>query len=86
VTFRNKLIFYGEMLAPRPTPNLEDHPLSDVRDCSFSIFAATLHIWKPASQEGLSMELVNIYIYRHTDLCSKLKFSRMLRNNKLSYF
>jgi hypothetical protein len=28
VTFRNKLIFYGErLLAPRPTPKLEDHLL-----------------------------------------------------------
>jgi hypothetical protein len=39
------LLFYGEeSLAPRPTPKLEDHPLSAVRDCLFSIFAATLHI------------------------------------------
>ena len=37
--------FYGdEMLAPRPTPKMEDHPLSAVRDCLFNIFAATLHI------------------------------------------
>jgi hypothetical protein len=35
--FRNKLIFYGEeFLAPRPTPKLEDHSLSVVRDCFFS--------------------------------------------------
>jgi hypothetical protein len=27
------IIFYGEeLLAPRPTPKLEDHPLSAVRD------------------------------------------------------
>jgi hypothetical protein len=40
VNFRNKLIFYGEeLLAPRPTPKLEDHPLSAVRDCLFNIFA-----------------------------------------------
>jgi len=26
------------------TPNLEDHPLSPVRNCLFDIFAATLHI------------------------------------------
>jgi hypothetical protein len=48
VNFRNKIIFYGEeLLAPRPTPKLEDHPLSAVRDCLFNIFAATLHIWGP---------------------------------------
>jgi hypothetical protein len=43
--FRNKARFYGEeLLAPRPNPKLKDHPLSEVRDCSFNIFAATLHI------------------------------------------
>jgi hypothetical protein len=37
--------FYGEeLLAPRPTPRLEDQPLSIARDCLFNIFAATLHI------------------------------------------
>ena len=42
--FRNKIRFYGkEILAPRPKSKLEDHPLSDVRDCLFNIFAATLH-------------------------------------------
>ena len=36
--------FYGEdLLAPRPTPKLENHPLFAVRDCLFNIFAATLH-------------------------------------------
>jgi hypothetical protein len=32
---------------PRPTPKLEDYPLSTLRDCLLSIFAATLHIWWP---------------------------------------
>jgi hypothetical protein len=37
--------FYGEeLLAPRPTPKLEDHPLSAVCHCLFNVFAATLHI------------------------------------------
>jgi hypothetical protein len=45
IVFRNMVIFYGEeLLAPRPTPKLEDHPLSTVHDC---IFAATLHIRRP---------------------------------------
>ena len=43
--FRNEERFYGEeLLAPRPAPKLEDHSLSAVRDCSFSIFTATIHI------------------------------------------
>jgi hypothetical protein len=46
----NVLSFYGEeMFAPRPTPKLEDHPLSVVCDCLFSIFAATLHIGNRSS-------------------------------------
>jgi hypothetical protein len=42
ITIKN---FYGEGLsAPCPTPKLEDHPLSAVRDCLFNIFTATIHI------------------------------------------
>jgi len=37
-------MFYREvLLAPRPNPKLEDHPLSAVHDCLFNLFAATLH-------------------------------------------
>jgi hypothetical protein len=35
------------LLAPHPTPKLEDQPLLATRNCLFNIFAATLHIWKP---------------------------------------
>jgi hypothetical protein len=45
--------FYGELLAPRPTPKLEDHPLSAVRDCLFSIFTAILHIGGRSSIRNL---------------------------------
>jgi hypothetical protein len=46
--FHDMVIFYGEeLLAPRPTPKLEGHPLSAVRDCLINVFAATLHIWRP---------------------------------------
>jgi hypothetical protein len=41
VTFCNKLIFYSEMLAPRPTRKLEDHPLSAVHDYLFNIFTVS---------------------------------------------
>jgi hypothetical protein len=45
--FRNRFIFYGEgLLAPRPTPKLEDHTLSSVCGCLFNIFAANLHSWR----------------------------------------
>ena len=52
--FRKKASFYGEDLStPRPTPNLEDHSLSAVRDCLFNIFAATLHIGGRSSNRNL---------------------------------
>jgi len=41
-TFCNMLCFYGELLAHRSTPKLEDHPLSVVRYCLCNAFAATL--------------------------------------------
>jgi hypothetical protein len=42
--FVTSLFFLGEeLVASRPTPKLEDHPLSAVRDCLFNIFAVTLH-------------------------------------------
>jgi hypothetical protein len=47
VTFRNKLVFYGEEFYP--ISKLEDHPLSAVRDCSFNTFTATHHIWSLSS-------------------------------------
>jgi hypothetical protein len=57
--FRNRIRFYGEeLLAPRPTPNLEDHPLSVVRDCLFHIFVATLHIGGRSSTRNLRTHLV----------------------------
>jgi hypothetical protein len=42
--FVTKIRFHWEklLLAPRPTPKLEDHPF--VRDCLLNIFAATLNI------------------------------------------
>jgi hypothetical protein len=47
--FRNKLgVLRWWVVSPRPTPKLEDHPLSALRDCLFNIFAATLHIWRPS--------------------------------------
>jgi hypothetical protein len=46
--FRNITILYGDdLLAPRPTSKLEDHPLSAARNCLFNVFGATLHNWRP---------------------------------------
>jgi hypothetical protein len=58
--FHNKASFYGEeLLAPRPTPKLEDHPLSPVRDCLFNTFAAALHIGGRSSIRNLKMHRVD---------------------------
>ena len=41
------------LLSPRPTPKLEDHPFSTLRDCLFNIFAATLHTGDRSSIRNL---------------------------------
>jgi len=46
--------FHGEvLLASCPTPKLEDHPSSAVRDCLFNLFTATLHIGGHSSIRNL---------------------------------
>jgi hypothetical protein len=51
---RNKFILYGEgLLASSPTPKLEDHPFSAVRNCLFKIFAATLHTWRASPPSAI---------------------------------
>ena len=53
-TFRNLIRCFGEeLLAPRPTPKPEDHPLSAVRYCLFVMFAATLFIGGHSSIRNL---------------------------------
>ena len=45
--------FYGEeLLTPRPTPKLENPPLSAVRNCLFSILAVILNTGGPQSEEA----------------------------------
>jgi hypothetical protein len=52
--FCNKANFYGEELStPRPTPELEVRTLPAVRDCSFNIFVAALHIGGRSSFRNL---------------------------------
>ena len=67
-TFHDKILFYGEWLsALRPSPRLEDYPLSAVRDCLFFIFAATLHIGGRSSfrnlRTGINATELNFSIY-----------------------
>jgi hypothetical protein len=56
--FVTKIRFRSEdLLAPRRAPNLEDHPLSTVRDCLFNIFVATLQIGGRSSIRTLRTRL-----------------------------
>jgi hypothetical protein len=46
VRFITWLCFFGEeLLAPRPIPKVEEHPLSAVRDCLFVIYALLYISW-----------------------------------------
>jgi len=46
--FCNMVSFYNEeLLAPHPTPKLEDLHLLIVHDCLFNISVVTVHIWRP---------------------------------------
>ena len=57
--FRNTICFFTEeLLAPRPTPKLEKHPMSAVHYCLFNIFAATVHIGGRFSIRNLRMSHV----------------------------
>jgi hypothetical protein len=57
VTFRNIVFYCKELLAPRPTPKMEDLPSSALRDCLVSIFAVTFHILRtsPSASRGCAM-------------------------------
>jgi len=47
-------VLYGELLALRPSPKLEDNPSSAACDCLFNIFAVTLHKLRPSQPENTS--------------------------------
>jgi hypothetical protein len=49
VTFHNKLFCGDQWLVPCPTPKLENHHLSAVRDCLFNKFLTTISIWWPST-------------------------------------
>jgi hypothetical protein len=51
-TFRNNKKFLRcGVVAPRPTPKLQDHTLSAVRDCLFNIFAENSETLLEASRD-----------------------------------
>jgi hypothetical protein len=79
-------VFYGEeLLAPRPTPKLEDDPSSAVRDCLFNLFAATLHIGGHSSIRNLrTRHAVMTGTHLHGDVCTRF-YSQNFTKNKSEY-
>ena len=72
-TFCNMICFYGEeLLAPRPIPKLEDHPLSAVHDCIFNIFTATpiLEAVPPSAtwRHAIGWGCLRIWCWEYLDL------------------
>jgi hypothetical protein len=83
----------GGLLAPRPTPKLEDHPLSVVRDCIFnrlysqlpSISGGRTYIRNPTTRHAVvTVDTLNIsfLIYRFGNTV----FSRIPRSLLLNAF
>ena len=68
--FCKQASFYAEeLLAPRPTPKLEDHPLLAVCDCLLNMFVATRHIVGCSSTCNLRMchvVVTGTYLSWHT--------------------
>ena len=73
-------VFHGEaLLAPRPSPKLEDHPSSAVRYCLFNIFAATLLIGGHSSIRNLRTRhavVTGTHLYTDSNIimCKNSKF------------
>ena len=71
-------LFYREgLLAPRPTPKLEDHPLSAVHDCLFNWFAATLHIGGCSSIRNLRARHAVVTGTHYTWECTHILIKNM---------
>jgi len=64
---RNMMRFYGEeLLAPRPNPKQEGHPLSAVRYCLFSIFTDSLDTEGRSPTEHCV--LVSVWATEHSEM------------------
>ena len=61
------------MLAPRPTPKLENHLFSAVRDCLFDTFAVTLHIYRPFLHPQPEVADMKVLITYLITLCQELR-------------
>ena len=72
--FRNKIRSNREeLLAPRPTAKLGNHPLSAFRGCLFNIFAATVHITGRSS--------IRNFMVRHAVVTGSHSFNQQCKCN-----
>jgi hypothetical protein len=66
------------LLAPRSTPKLKERPLSAVRDCLFTIFAATFNIGDRSSTRNLSTRhVVETRTHLLLSNCNKCKIYKL---------
>jgi hypothetical protein len=92
VIFIKNCFYCEELLAPRPTPKLDDHHLSAVRDCLFKYSQLTLHIWRqspPPATRGLAMPwwqehiqhaYITVQSHNLVFFCSKFSISKSASN------
>jgi hypothetical protein len=77
VTLHKKIIIYSdELFVPYPTPKLEDHPLSAVHDCLFSIFAGCLLHSQPEDRPSRA-ESYSFNVGTDTNLIQILRLSKL---------
>jgi len=81
VTFRNNQVFYGEeFFAPRPTPKLKDHSLTDVSGCLFNILAALGRLLHPQPEDAScrgDRDHCNMDLYASPNFIRVIKSRRM---------
>jgi hypothetical protein len=87
MTFCNTIISVGEeLLAPRPTPKLEDYPSSSVRDILFSPFAGRpLHpLREDVTRDVKEMKRGRAVGTCNATLNSEIFIKRSLLNSKIN--
>jgi hypothetical protein len=80
LTYRNKLDFYGELLALRPNPDVEGHPLSTIRERLFSTSPSSLHAVKNSSRNKCAQNEVEEHIVK-----SKIRTKKKKKKHTMLY-
>jgi len=66
------------LLAPGPTPKLEEQSLSAIRHCLFNTFAATCHIWCRSSNRSLrTRHVVETRTHLSRSNCNKFEIYKL---------